>query len=721
MRVSSFLPADYVTDGSVDYSSYLNAALNSAAGTGQTLIFDPITYGIGTLNAITIPSNTKVSAAGARFVASAAFSDTPPGQDGSFFVATTAQHVLWDGGDFEGSRDQWYEGTNINALRFDGSLNDITVQNATIRNFSAPGVFVRGTAASPATNISVLNCTFDRDSAIYRDYLSPDPGPAKDSTDADKGQALIHYASNVVFQSNTVTNSLGDGVYIRWTSNASIEANQINASNMGGLLLTTCTNATVQGNTFNGNGSRNITVEWGSQQISIFDNTIENGGREGVWGDGFYSGRVADNIFITNGRKHDLPDDTDLSLNRWGNGAPAAQLAQMPPESAAVTIEGNIFHTGADQSHAVCIGSGLAGAVLEYNVFSTPHAVRAGAFLSGDGQVVVRDNSGWVTENSGEFQAVADGATRTYSFAHGLSFSDPSDPRMLNVLQIDVRVAAVAQISVTADTTDITVTYAVAPPAGTTIDLKWSAAIVAPYYSQYAVPMRVTSSASFLTGPVAPGELITIFGANIGPNILETGSYGSAGDLTRTIEGVQVFINDEPAPMVQASVGQVSAIVPYGVSGAATVRVEGNGQQSDTEALRVTDAVPAIFCYSAGTGTAVAINTRASGATSFNNKTPASRNDFLTFFVTGSGDVTPAIADGMLPVHGQNPRPATPVQVFVGGIESTCADNWAGLIDAGVLQVNACVPENAPSGAAVPLSVTIGNASSQPGVTVWIQ
>jgi uncharacterized protein (TIGR03437 family) len=39
----------------------------------------------------------------------------------------------------------------------------------------------------------------------------------------------------------------------------------------------------------------------------------------------------------------------------------------------------------------------------------------------------------------------------------------------------------------------------------------------------------------------------------------------------------------------------------------------------------------------------------------------------------------------------------------------------------GVLQVNITIPENAPTGDAVPLVVTVGGAESQPGVTIAIR
>ena len=44
----------------------------------------------------------------------------------------------------------------------------------------------------------------------------------------------------------------------------------------------------------------------------------------------------------------------------------------------------------------------------------------------------------------------------------------------------------------------------------------------------------VVNAASFLGGPVAPGELVTIFGSGIGPAVLASAGVSSLGSLTTT-------------------------------------------------------------------------------------------------------------------------------------------------------------------------------------------
>jgi sugar lactone lactonase YvrE len=74
----------------------------------------------------------------------------------------------------------------------------------------------------------------------------------------------------------------------------------------------------------------------------------------------------------------------------------------------------------------------------------------------------------------------------------------------------------------------------------------------------------VVNAASYATGPVSPGEMITIFGTALGP---VTAAYATmdpaTGKLATNIGGVQVLFNGTPASMIYAASGQVSAVVPY--------------------------------------------------------------------------------------------------------------------------------------------------------------
>src|SRR5206468_2532834 len=107
----------------------------------------------------------------------------------------------------------------------------------------------------------------------------------------------------------------------------------------------------------------------------------------------------------------------------------------------------------------------------------------------------------------------------------------------------------------------------------------------------------VTNAASFAAGPVSPGEFITIFGSTIGPNTPAGLRLTPAGTVDTQLSDTRVEFDNIPAPLVYVSATQVSAIVPYEVTGktSTVVQVVYNGIRSNPVELRVADAVPAIF------------------------------------------------------------------------------------------------------------------------------
>ena len=230
----------------------------------------------------------------------------------------------------------------------------------------------------------------------------------------------------------------------------------------------------------------------------------------------------------------------------------------------------------------------------------------------------------------------------------------------------------------------------------------------------------VVNAASFVGGAVSPGELVTIFGTGFGANPIAVASYENDGYLPVEVGATRVYFDNVAAPMIYSLSGQVSAVAPYRISEVTQVQVEYAGVRNQPVAIPVGTAAPGIYCYAGGSGQAVAVNVYADQTVAYNKDRPAARGGYLTFFITGEGETVAPWADGFLPVAPLFPRPAAPVSVQMGGVPSDCSGNWAGLIYAGVTQVNACVPVGAPGGDAVPLEVSVGGVSAQTGVTVRI-
>jgi uncharacterized protein (TIGR03437 family) len=165
----------------------------------------------------------------------------------------------------------------------------------------------------------------------------------------------------------------------------------------------------------------------------------------------------------------------------------------------------------------------------------------------------------------------------------------------------------------------------------------------------------VVNAASFTSGPVAPGEIVSIFGTNLSGNA--------------TFDGT-------PATLVFASPTQVNVTVPYSVTGPTTVlQIGANSVQ-----LNVAPSAPGIFAA-----------------------VPAGDN-ILVLYATGCGPLN----------NDDLPRCALPVSVTVNDQPATVlyAGIAPGLVQ-GANQINIQLPAGITSGPAT-IVLTAGDAPSKP-------
>jgi uncharacterized protein (TIGR03437 family) len=229
------------------------------------------------------------------------------------------------------------------------------------------------------------------------------------------------------------------------------------------------------------------------------------------------------------------------------------------------------------------------------------------------------------------------------------------------------------------------------------------------------------NAASYAPGPVSPGEILTIFGTGMGPSTLTPLQITDSGTVATNLGGTQVFFDGYPAPLIYSSATQVSVIVPYEVAGTGTtsLMIEYQGTRSNTTTVPVIDSLPGIFTASAqGFGQGAIINQDGSINSSQNGAAPGS---IVSIYGTGAGQTNPSSTDGTITGNVLE-KPQLPVTVQIAGENATVF--YAGAAPgepSGVLQVNAQIPADAPRGTNVPVVITIGNVSSQAGVTVAIQ
>lgn len=228
----------------------------------------------------------------------------------------------------------------------------------------------------------------------------------------------------------------------------------------------------------------------------------------------------------------------------------------------------------------------------------------------------------------------------------------------------------------------------------------------------------ISNAASFIAGPVAPGELVTVFGTLLGPGIAQSSQLNASGLVDTAVGGTRVLFDGNPAPLIYISATQVSAIVPYELQGrtSTSLVVEYKGTRSGEYPVRVTDSAPGIFAGAGGQAAALnqdgSVNSSAAGAD------PGS---VIALYATGEGFTDPAVVNGRI-MGDILAKPTLPVSVQVNGEDAVV--EYAGSapgFPAGVMQVNVRLPGDLSHGAAVPVILTVGKAASQSGVTVYIR
>jgi sugar lactone lactonase YvrE len=118
------------------------------------------------------------------------------------------------------------------------------------------------------------------------------------------------------------------------------------------------------------------------------------------------------------------------------------------------------------------------------------------------------------------------------------------------------------------------------------------------------------NAASLQSGPVAPGEIVSIFAAGLGPATAIAGAFDANGMLGNLISETQVLFDGRAAPMLLAQQGQINVQVPYEVAGLSSTHVQ--VYHAGTVVVDVTApvaaAIPGLFALSGQTGQALAFN-----------------------------------------------------------------------------------------------------------------
>ncbi|MGC9945146.1 MAG: hypothetical protein ABSF64_02015 [Bryobacteraceae bacterium] len=226
----------------------------------------------------------------------------------------------------------------------------------------------------------------------------------------------------------------------------------------------------------------------------------------------------------------------------------------------------------------------------------------------------------------------------------------------------------------------------------------------------------VVNGASY-AAPVAPGSIADVFGSFY----LTSTSVDSDLPLNTSLQNLSFEFGGTLAPLYFVSAGQANLQVPWELDGQSTATIAAtlNGTAGAAQTVNVAAFAPAIFSMnSQGTGPGAILDSSYKLVDSSNPATAGTT--IILIYCTGLGAVTNQ------PLTG-SPGPSSPLAetkttptVTIGGVTETASFSGLAPGFVGLYQVNALVPAGVASGNAVPVTITIGNVTSNT-VTIPVQ
>jgi uncharacterized protein (TIGR03437 family) len=243
-------------------------------------------------------------------------------------------------------------------------------------------------------------------------------------------------------------------------------------------------------------------------------------------------------------------------------------------------------------------------------------------------------------------------------------------------------------------------------------------------------PAPVSSAGAFVSAAnpaggnaLAPGSIGTLYGANFAGGI----SVSDAPPLPTFLGGTSLTMAGTVVPLFFVAPGQINFQVPwFTVTGSPSVPlVITQGLLSTTITVTLTSFSPALFTTNqSGTGQASA-RIASDGSIvaptgAFPGSRPANKGEFVSLYCTGLGNVRNRPNTGAASPSNPFADTLTTPIVTVGNVPATVSFSGLAPGFVGLYQVNIKIPDNAPSGDAVPVSLSIGGVNSNT-VTIAVQ
>ena len=223
-------------------------------------------------------------------------------------------------------------------------------------------------------------------------------------------------------------------------------------------------------------------------------------------------------------------------------------------------------------------------------------------------------------------------------------------------------------------------------------------------------PIGILNGASFAppTFPVSGGTIVSLFGTNLAG----TTQSATTVPLPTAMANVSVTVNDVLAPLFFVSPSQINLQAPFALAGdTARIVLRNNGTPSNEVQVPIAPTSPGIFSRSqTGLGPAVITHADFSLVTTDD---PALPGETVIIFLTGLGEVDPAVSDGTAAPSDRLSYVTDPdLQVLFGREAGVIQFAGAAPGFVGLYQINVTIPETVLVGSAVFVAIQTSNGYS---------
>jgi uncharacterized protein (TIGR03437 family) len=222
----------------------------------------------------------------------------------------------------------------------------------------------------------------------------------------------------------------------------------------------------------------------------------------------------------------------------------------------------------------------------------------------------------------------------------------------------------------------------------------------------------IVNAAGFVNGPpLAPGSWVAVFGANLAPPG-DSRQWNPSTEIVNgvfptSLDGTSVTVNGKSAAVEYISPGQVNIQLPDDTA-VGPVHVVVSSATGPNASFTATYAQFAPGLFTATSSYLAVQHADGSYVGGYPGATPAKPGETIVLWGTGFGPANPTVPSGQL-FTGANPL-ANTVNVTIGGQSATV--DFAGVVGAGLVQINVRVPSGMSDGDAAVVA-TVGGVSTQ--------